>query len=107
MKKRSKSKQIPPAQISSPATSAPTDQARDWPVMVRVLVLAVFAYLVFINLGYAPFWDDEAVMGFIAHNTLEFGLLLADDGRNVFSYRDSADDAEDLTFRYPKLIIYL
>ena len=76
------------------------------PFAFAAAVLASFAYLVFVNLGYAPFWDDESVSAFLARNVVELGAPLADDGRNVFSYRGGGDIDDDLTFRYPKFTIY-
>ena len=75
--------------------------------LCKVAVLAVFAYLCFVNLDWAPFWDDEAIAPSIARNLLASGSPLADDGRNVMSYYSGADIAPDLTYRYPRLGIYL
>ena len=75
--------------------------------LYTVAVLAVFAYLCFVNLDWAPFWDDEAIVPSVARNLLSSGSPLADDGRNVISYYAGADIAPDLTYRYPRLGIYL
>ena len=74
---------------------------------VALVILAIFAYLSFANLDYAPFWDDEAIVPIMARNTLRFGAPLADDGRNILSYYSGADIADDLTYRYPRLGIYM
>ena len=74
---------------------------------VGLAVLAIFAYLSFVNLDYAPFWDDEAIVPVIARNVLRLGAPLADDGRNILSYYNGADIADDLTYRYPRLGIYM
>ena len=39
-------------------------------------VLVVFAYLAFVNLDYAPFWEDEAIVPVIARNMLRLGAPL-------------------------------
>lgn len=74
---------------------------------VGLVMLAIFAYLTFVNLDYAPFWDDEAIVPVMARNVLRFGAPLADDGRNILSYYNGADIADDLTYRYPRLGIYM
>ena len=74
---------------------------------VALVILAIFAYLSFVNLDYAPFWDDEAIVPIMARNTLRFGAPMADDGRNILSYYGGADIVDDLTYRYPRLGIYM
>ncbi|MGR3914185.1 MAG: glycosyltransferase family 39 protein, partial [Gammaproteobacteria bacterium] len=67
---------------------------------------AAFAYLACVNLDWALFWDDEALIAFLARNWLEFGAPLVDDGRNVYAFhrQKGADIAADGTAHYPPLM---
>jgi len=67
-------------------------------------VFAGFAYLACVNLGWALFWDDEALSVFFARNWVEFGVPLADDGRNVYTFHSGGDIAADGTVHYPPLM---
>ena len=57
-----------------------TDKANRW----MVAVFAAAAYLVMVNLDYAPLWHDEGVLAITGKNLLHTGGYNAWDGRTLF-----------------------
>lgn len=56
--------------------------------LVSLLVLALFALLLFARLGHYALWDDEADVALFARNLWRYGDLFAWDGKNLVAYRE-------------------
>ena len=66
-------------------------------------VFLVAAYLCLVNLNYAAFWHDEAVVAFLGNNLLEHGDIVGWDGRNLVAGPNGLSLNEELRDVAPPL----
>ena len=70
--------------------------------MPTVIAVAVAAVLLFWNLGFYPFWGDEADTVIFARGAWETGDLSAFYGKNLYAYLESGWFKAEVAKRLPR-----